>query len=139
MNTMLHLYRVLATIILTNLWPIGIYIELTIEKAQLMYVTTIDVPIDLATHFIDVIQKATTKKEVSLPFGGLISRVAIMAIVPLHDNEPIVKIYSKVSTITVVKSEVVISKKRSHPKKSTSSQPKTPQTSPLLSLIIEKL
>jgi hypothetical protein len=95
MNTMLHLYRVLATIILTNLWPIGIYIELTIEKAQLMYVTIIDVPIDLATHFIDVIQKATTKKEVSLPFGGLISRVAIMAIVPLHDNEPIVKIYSK--------------------------------------------
>jgi len=95
MNTMLHLYRVLAKIILTNLWPIGRYIELTIEKAQLMYVTTIDVPIDLATHFIDVIQKATTKKEVSLPFGGLISRVAIMAIVPLHDNEPIVKIYSK--------------------------------------------
>jgi hypothetical protein len=60
-----------------------------------MYVTAIDVPIDLATHFIDAIQKATTEKEVSMPFGGLISRIAIMAKVPLHDNESIVKIYSK--------------------------------------------
>lgn len=85
----------LAKIILTNLWPIGRYIELTIEKAQFLYVTTIDVPIDLATNFIDVVQKATTKKEMSLPFGGLIYRIAIMIIVPLHDNELIVKIYSK--------------------------------------------
>jgi hypothetical protein len=93
-----------------------------------MYAITIDVPIDLATHFIDVIQKVIAKKEVSLPFDRLISRVATMVNVPLHDSEPTIKIYEKISV-----------KKRSYPKEATSSQPKTPQTSSLLPLIIEQL
>jgi len=75
----------------------------------------------------------------SLPFNGLISRVAIMVKVPLHDNEPIINIYKKISTVIVVKSKVVINKNRSHPEKSTSSHPETSQTSSLLSLIIEQL
>jgi hypothetical protein len=57
-----------------------------------MYAFAIDISIDLATHFIDAIQKATTKNEMSLPFGGLISRVAIMAKVPLRDSELSIKI-----------------------------------------------
>ena len=68
--------------------------------------------INLTTYFIDVIQNATTKKEMSLPFGGLISRIAIMAKVYLHDNEPIVKIYRKISVVTIIKSEDVVSKKK---------------------------
>lgn len=74
-----------------------------------------------------------------LPFSGLISLVAIITKVTLHDSEPIIKIYGKISTVIVVKSKVVINKKRSHPEESTSSHPETPQTSSLLSLIIEKL
>jgi hypothetical protein len=55
MNTMLPPYQLLAKIMLTNLCPIGRHTELTFENDQFMYVTAIDVPINLATHFIDVI------------------------------------------------------------------------------------
>jgi hypothetical protein len=58
---------------------------------------------------------------VSLPFGGLISRVPIMAKVLLCDIEPTIKIYGKLLAINIVKSKVMIYKKMSHPEKSTSS------------------
>jgi len=73
-----------------------------------------NVPIGLATHFIDVIQKATTEKEVSLSSSGLISRVAIMVKVPLCDSEPTIKIFGKILAITIFKFKVVVSTKRSH-------------------------
>jgi hypothetical protein len=69
---------------------------------------------NLTTNFIDVIQKATTEKEVSLPFGVLISRVVIMAKISLHDNESIFKIYGKISIVTVIKSKDMVSKKKKH-------------------------
>jgi hypothetical protein len=75
-----------------------------------MYI--IAIIINLTTNFIDVIQKAITEKEVSLSFGGLISRVVIMAKVSLHDNESIFNIYGKISVVTVIKSKDVVSKKR---------------------------
>jgi hypothetical protein len=61
-----------------------------------------------------------------------------MAKVSLCDSEPIIKIFRKIS-VTIVKFKVVVSKKRSHLEESNSSQPKTPQTNPILPLIIEKL
>jgi len=76
-----------------------------------MYAIVIDVPIDLVTHFINVIQKVNTKKKTSLPLGGFITRIEIIAKVPLHDSESIIKMYGKIPTITVVKSKVVVSKK----------------------------
>jgi hypothetical protein len=76
-----------------------------------MYDIVIDVPIDLVTHFINVIQKVNTKKKTSLPFGGFITRIEIIAKVPLHDSESIIKMYGKIPTLTVVKSKVVVSKK----------------------------
>jgi hypothetical protein len=120
MNTMLRPYQLLAKIMLTNFWPIARHIELTVEKAHIMYTIATEVHIDLATHFINVIQKATIKKEMCVPFDGLISRVIIMSKVPLCDIELTIKIYEKISAVTVVKSKTVVSKKRSHPEESTS-------------------
>jgi hypothetical protein len=62
-----------------------------------------------------------------LPFDGLISRVAIMTKEPLHDSEPTIKIYEKISFIIVVKSKIMVGKKRSHSKESIFSQTKTPK------------
>ena len=91
-----------------------------VVKAQFIYAIVIDVSL------LDVIQKATTKKEVRLPFGGLISKVSIMDKTSLYNSEPTIKIYKKISDVIAVKFEVVISKKRSHPEESNSFQPKTP-------------
>ena len=85
-----------------------------------MYAIMIDIPINLATYFIDMIQKAFSNKESSLPFGGLITRVANLVKIPLRDVEPKIKIFGKISIVIIVKSEdVVVSKKdllwTSHP------------------------
>jgi len=63
MKLMMTLYKLLAKIILANMWLIVRHIEPTIKKSQFMYAILIDVPIDLATHFIDVIKKALFDKE----------------------------------------------------------------------------
>jgi len=120
---------------LINLWPIVRHTKLIVEKVQFMYASVIDVSINLVTHFIDIIQKAT--KKMSLPFERLITRITIMAKVPLFDNEPTIKMYGKILVVIVVKSEVMVSKKRSYHEESTSSKHETPRTNPLLPLIIE--
>jgi hypothetical protein len=56
-------------------------------------------------------KKTITEKEMSLPFSGLISRITIMVKVLLHDSEPTIKIYKKISIVTVIKFEVMVSKK----------------------------
>jgi hypothetical protein len=111
---------------LINLWPIVRHTKLIVEKVQFMYAIVIDVSINLVTHFIDVIQKATTKKKISLPFERLITRITIIAKVPLFDSESTIKMYGKISIVIVVKSEVMVSKKRSYPEESTSSKHETP-------------
>jgi hypothetical protein len=44
-----------------------------------MYAIAINVPIDHATYFINVIQKALSNKKSSFPFGGLITKIVILA------------------------------------------------------------
>jgi hypothetical protein len=97
-----------------------------------MYAIATNVPIDLATHFIDVIQKVLSNKESSLIFRCLITRVVILAKVPFRDVEPIVKMFGKIYVVIVVKSKVVVSKKRPFDNKSTSSKPESPSTNLLL-------
>jgi hypothetical protein len=74
-----------------------------------MYVITTNASINLAIYFVDVIQRATVKKKMSLPFSRFTYRVTIMAKIPLCDNDPIINIYGKILVITIVKSKVAVS------------------------------
>jgi hypothetical protein len=65
-----------------------------------------------------------------MPFKGLIIRIEVMAKIPLHDSKPIISMHGKILVITLVKFEVMVSKKRLHPREFIFYQPKTPQTSP---------
>jgi len=112
--------KLLGKIILTNLWPIARHTKLTIEKTQFMSVIMTDVPIDLGTHFINMIKKAFFNKEWSLPFRGQITRVANLTKVPLWDVKTIVTIFGKIHTIIIVKSKTMVSKKRPFANESTS-------------------
>ncbi|KAL3582908.1 hypothetical protein D5086_017240 [Populus alba] len=105
-----------------------------------MHAIVIDVPIDLVTYFIEVIQKAFSDKESSFLFRGLITTVVILAKVPLRDVEPIMKMLGKIFAITIVKYEaIVVNKKRPFFDEFTSSQQESPSTNPLLPLIIKQL
>jgi hypothetical protein len=48
----------------------------------------------------------------SLPLRGLITRIGITMKISLHDSELTIKMYGKISAVTVIKSEAVVSKKR---------------------------
>jgi hypothetical protein len=97
-----------------------------------MYAIATNVPIDLATHFINVIQKVLSNKESSLIFRCLITRVVILAKVLFRDVEPIVKMFGKIYVVIFVKSEAVVSKKRPFDNESTSSKLESPSTNLLL-------
>jgi hypothetical protein len=93
----------------------------------------------IPVHIFLYIHLNLLQKKKSLPFGGLITKIAIMVKIPLHDIELIVKVYGKISVITFIKSEGVIRKTWSWHKESTSSQLETPQINPLLLVVIKQL
>lgn len=88
-----------------------------------MYALTTIVSIDFPRHVVDIIHRAYIDKEQNLPFGGLNTKLAAKAKVPLKINEPTMKMAGSISAITVVKSKAQSSKKRARTTESTSSRP----------------
>ncbi|KAG6704280.1 hypothetical protein I3842_07G128400 [Carya illinoinensis] len=131
MKSILPEFRFLAKVVLTNLWPLSRHTELTVEKAQFIYALVKGVPINLLSHIVDVISKARSDKmdKESLPFGGLITKLAKISKVPLRSTEATIKMFGKISSKTVTKSEAVVGlKKRTHAKAFTSSNPPSKQS-----------
>lgn len=91
------------------------------ERAQFMFALATGVEIDFSHHGIDVIYKAHTKKELNLPFGNLIIALAMKAKISHGQNEYNLKMVGPISTITVVKSKTIVTKRKSHTTKSASS------------------
>lgn len=88
-----------------------------------MYALATGVSTDFSGHVIDIIQCAHVEKELNLPFGGLITKLALRAKVPLWNNEPNLKIVWTISTLTEVKSEAFLTKKWPQTTESASSPP----------------
>lgn len=119
---MLPPYRLLAKIVLATLWPISRHTEMPLECAQYMFALVTGVEIDFPLHVIDVLHMANTKKkELNLPFGSLITALAMKAKIPLRQNEPNLKMDGPFSAITVVKSEAIVTKRKSQTTESASS------------------
>lgn len=78
-----------------------------------MYALSTNVSINFSPHVIDIIHRAQVEKILNLPFGGLYTKLAIRAKVYLRNNELNMKVFGPISTLTVVKSEVDLTKK--HP------------------------
>ncbi|KAG6641190.1 hypothetical protein CIPAW_09G056200 [Carya illinoinensis] len=143
LHNMLPQYRLLAKIVLTNLWPISRHTEISLERAYFMYALATSVSIDFPRHVIDIIHRSHVEKELNLPFGSLITQLAIIAKVPLRANEPTMKLPGPISALTVVKSAAVITKKRSLNTESASSPPEpsipTSQLLEQLTLLSQKM
>lgn len=116
-------YRLLAKIMLTNLWPISRHTKLHLERAHFMYTLATGVSIDFPRHIIDIIHRFHVEKELSLPFDGLITKLAMIAKVPLRANEPTMKVVDSISALKVIKSEAVLTNKRPYTIESASFPP----------------
>ncbi|KAG7979914.1 hypothetical protein I3843_05G154800 [Carya illinoinensis] len=140
---MLPQYRLLAKIVLTNLWPISRHTEISLERAYFMYALATGVSIDFPRHVIDIIHRSHVEKELNLPFGSLITKLAMIAKVPLRANEPTMKLPRPISALTVVKSSAVITKKHPPTTESASSPPEpsipTSQLLEQISLLSQKM
>ncbi|KAG6675550.1 hypothetical protein I3842_15G108700 [Carya illinoinensis] len=132
LHNMLPQYRLLAKIVLTNLWPISRHTEISLEKAYFMYALATGVSIDFPRHVIDIIHRSHVEKELNLPFGSLITQLAMVAKLP-----------GPISALTVVKSAAVITKKRPLTTESASSPPEpsipTSQLLEQISLLSQKM
>ncbi|KAG6713198.1 hypothetical protein I3842_05G140700 [Carya illinoinensis] len=104
-------FRLLAKIVLTNLWPFSRHTEISLERAYFMYALATGVSIDFPRHVIDIIHRSHVEKELNLLFGSLITKLAMLAKVPLRANEPTMKLTGSISALIMVKSEAVITKK----------------------------
>lgn len=120
---MLPQFRLLAKIMLSNLWPISRHTEITSEMGYFMYALATG-SIDFPRHVIDIIHCSHGEKELNLPFGSLITKLTMKAKVPLRDNEPIMEMVGSILALTVVKLESVLTKKRPQTIESASSPPK---------------
>lgn len=113
-HALLSQFCLLAKIVLANLWPISRHTKMPLDHAQFMYTLATGVDIDFSRHIIDVIHKAHIENELNLPFGSIITTLAMKAMTPLRKNELNLKITNPISVIKIVKSEYILTKKRSH-------------------------
>lgn len=91
LNNMLSQFRLLAKIVLSNLWPISRHTKITLEMAYVIYALATGVSIDFPRHVIAIIHRSHVEKKLNMPFGSLITKLAMKAKVPLRDNEPTMK------------------------------------------------
>ncbi|KAG6703619.1 hypothetical protein I3842_07G093600 [Carya illinoinensis] len=85
--------------------------KISLERAYFMCALAIGVSIDFPRYVIDIIHRSHMEKELNLSFGSLITKLVMIAKVPLRANEPTMKLPGPISALTVVKSAAVITKK----------------------------
>ena len=70
-----YLVKLLARIVIQNLFPIDHHSDLGLAQGRFIYVLLIDVPIDFASITIRLMQAMFSETSISLPYGSLISRI----------------------------------------------------------------
>jgi hypothetical protein len=80
--------KLLARIVLQNLWPINQHVGMGVDKAKFMFAMIACVPIDFCSHAILVMIDTFHDKVTSLPFAGLITKIAKHKKVPIPISEP---------------------------------------------------
>jgi len=72
-------HRLLAKIVQHNLWPIVRSSELTLNKAQFMYVIHLRLPFCLCRHIMSVMLEARDEGNTGLPFGCLLTQIILQS------------------------------------------------------------
>jgi hypothetical protein len=96
-------HRMLAKIILHNLWPVTSRTNLILKKAQFVYAVHFHFPFCLCKHILGVMLEARDEGTAGLPFGCLLSQIILQSGINI-DGEPRMKIKQPLSKQTLMKS-----------------------------------
>jgi hypothetical protein len=96
-------HRMLAKIVPHNLWPVTRRSDLTLKKAQFVYVVHVRLPFCLCKHFLGVMLEARDDGTTGLPFGCLLTQIILQSGINI-DGEPKIKIKQPLSKQTLIKS-----------------------------------
>lgn len=90
LGNLFHLVKLLARIVMSNLFPIDHHSDLGVARARFIYALLMDVQVDFASIAISLMKAMFFESSVSLLYGSLISRI-ISKFVKIPEIEPTVK------------------------------------------------
>jgi hypothetical protein len=96
-------HRMLAKIILHNLWPVTRCSNMILKKAQFLYVAHFRFPFYLCKHVLGVMLEARDEGTAGLPFGCLLTQIILQSGINV-DGEPRIKMKEPLSKQTLQKS-----------------------------------
>jgi hypothetical protein len=82
------IYRFLAKVVVTNLWPQARRSELILKKATLLYAIVIITPFCLCKHILHTMLKVHDEKNTSLSFRCLITQICLQVVTGISDSKP---------------------------------------------------
>ncbi|XP_062146425.1 uncharacterized protein LOC133854283 isoform X1 [Alnus glutinosa] len=96
-------HRLLAKIVQHNLWPVVRRSDLTLKKAQFVYVIHLRLPFCLCKHIMSVMLEARDESNTGLPFGCLLTQIILQSGINVT-GEPKMKIQQPIGKQTLMKS-----------------------------------
>lgn len=80
--------KLLARIVMQNMWPISRNSEVTIDRAKMIYAIINRVPFCLCTHMVMTMIELYDDHAIALPFGGLITKILKNKLQQIAPNKP---------------------------------------------------
>lgn len=86
------LHRLLAKIVLHNLWPISRQSELILKRARFLYALIMRIPFWLCNHIMHTMLEMRDKHSTGLPFMCLVTKIYLFFVTYITNIEPKVRV-----------------------------------------------
>jgi len=96
-------YRLLAKIVLHNLWPTARRSELVLKRAQCLYALYMRMTFCLCKHILNLMLEMRDKHSTRLPFACLITRLIVQSGIDVS-TQPVMRIHDPLGSKTLMKS-----------------------------------
>jgi hypothetical protein len=96
--------RLLAKIILHNLWPTARQSELVLKRARFIYALVMRMPFYLCKHIMHTMLEMRDNHSTSLPFACLVTKICLRSVIDIPDTKPKLKVQDPLGSQTLMKS-----------------------------------
>jgi hypothetical protein len=103
-------HRLLARIVLQNLWPLVRRSQLTLSRARFLYVLIHRVLFCLCKHIVQTMLEMKDDNQVGLPYGCLVTRICQQFVMDIPAYEPVTHPEDSFGKHTVMKSDAQLSR-----------------------------
>jgi len=97
-------YRLLAKIVLHNLWPKARLSELVLKKARLLYAIVMRMMFCFCNHIMHTLLETRDERNTNLSFACLITQICLRYVTDIVDSKPRMRIQDPLGEQTLMKS-----------------------------------